>query len=191
MTDGRSAGWEARTALRFAGVGLIGLAIDALLLRVGMVAGLSAAAARAVSLFFAMQVTFAINGTLVFHCLTARKLARQWAGYMAANGLGNLCNYWIFLTLVSSHWPVVDSPYVALIVGSITAYLINYAGTRLLVFGTGGRVVIPGPAESICGPCEAEEGSASADDAPVLELDTGRLAGGGLAAPGAVETTGG
>ena len=190
MTGSPSAGWEARMALRFAAVGLIGFAIDALLLRLGMVVGLSAAAARAISLFFAMQATFAINGTLVFHCLTARKLARQWAGYMAANGFGNLCNYWFFVTLVSSHWPVIASPYVALVVGSIAAYLINYAGTRLLVFGKGGPAIVRGRARSICGPGEAE-GSASADDVPVLELDTGRLASGGLAAPGVVETTGG
>ena len=190
MTDGRSAGWEARTALRFAGVGLIGLAVDALLLRLGMATGLSPAAARAISLVFAMQVTFAINGTLVFHCLTARKLARQWAGYMAANGLGNLCNYWIFVTLVSSHWPVVANPFVALVVGSITAYLINYAGTRLLVFGTGGRPIIPGPPESVCGPCNTED-STLTDDVARLELDAGRLAGGRLAAPGAVKPPGG
>ncbi len=188
MSGGPSTGWEARTALRFAGVGLIGLAIDAALLRAGMAVGLPAAVARAVSLFFAMQVTFAINGTLVFHCLTAKKLAGQWAAYMIANGLGNLCNYWIFLTLVSSHWRVIANPYVALVAGSICAYLINYAGTRLLVFGRGGAG-LRRRRQSVCGPPE-REGAASAVHMPALDLDTGGLAGGGLACPGPVETAG-
>lgn len=77
MNDAPSAGWEARMALRFAAVGLVGFAVDALLLKVGLVLGLTAAAARVVSLFCAMQITFAINGTLVFRCLTVRKLAGQ------------------------------------------------------------------------------------------------------------------
>ena len=190
MTEGPSAGWEARMALRFAGVGLLGFALDALLLRVGLAIGLTAAAARLVSLFCAMQLTFTINGTLVFHCLTVRKLAGQWTGYMAANGFGNLCNYWIFLTLVSSHWPVIASPYVALVVGSIAAYLINYAGTRLLVFGKGRAAVIEERAQSVCGPPDPKV-SPSADDVTGPQLDAGRLAGGGLAGPGFVETAGG
>jgi putative flippase GtrA len=177
-------------AVRFAGVGLLGFAVDALLLRLGLQIGLTAAAARLVSLFCAMQLTFAVNGTLVFRCLTVRKLAGQWAGYMVANGFGNLCNYWIFLTLVSSHWPVIASPYVALVVGSIAAYLINYAGTRLLVFGKGRRALIKQGEQSVCGPPDPKA-SPSADDVTGLDLDAGRLAGGGLAGPGAVETAGG
>ncbi len=124
-------------ALRFAGVGLIGFAIDAALLRVGLGLGLTAASARVISLICAMQVTFAINGLVVFRCLTARKFARQWFGYMTTNRFGNFCNYWIFVTLVSTHWRVVSNPYLALIAGAATAYLINYAGARLLVFGKG------------------------------------------------------
>ena len=188
MQVGKTVKWEAGTAVKFAAVGLIGLLTDVVLLRLGMAVGMSAAIARAISLFCAMQVTFTINGLFVFRFLTRDKFARRWACYMATNGFGNICNYWIFVTLVSVHRPIVSNPYVALLVVAFCAYLINYAGTRLLVFGTGGRAIIRGPEQSICGPCEAED-SASADDAPVLELDTGRLASGGLAALGIVETT--
>jgi hypothetical protein len=73
----------------------------------------------------------------VFRCLTPKKLARQWAGYMVTNGFGNFCNYWIFVSLVSFHRPFVSNPYVALPVGAAAAYVINYAGARLLVFGSG------------------------------------------------------
>lgn len=84
---------------------------------------------------------------------------------------------------------MIANPYVALVIGSVAAYLIDYAGTRLLIFGTGGRAIIRGPEQSICGPREVE-GAFSADDVPALDLDTGRLAGGGLAGPAAVETPG-
>lgn len=152
MQADHGAKWEAGMALRFAGVGLIGFLVDAVLLRVGIDLGLGAAGSRAISLICAMQITFAINGLLVFRCLTLRKLAGQWAGYMIANGFGNLCNYVIFLSLVSSHWPVISLPLVALVAGSIAAYLINYAGTRLLVFGKGGVSVEEQTLASVCGP---------------------------------------
>jgi putative flippase GtrA len=125
---------EARLALAFGGVGLIGFCVDAALLHLGLEAGLPAWGARAISLFFAMQATFTINGLHVFRDLDRTRLVRQWSGYMLANGFGNFCNYWIFLTMVSTHWPLVSNHYFALATGSLFAWLINFAGTRLFVF---------------------------------------------------------
>src|SRR5665213_1844472 len=105
MTDYQAAK-EAGLAAKFAAVGLIGFGVDALLLRIGLSFGLSIAAARFISLTCAMQVTFAINGLHVFRCLTRAKVLGRWAGYMTTNGFGNLCNFWIFITLVSLHRPV-------------------------------------------------------------------------------------
>ena len=62
--------------------------------------GLSPLAARVISLTCAMQVTFLINGLLVFRCLKAASFLRQWAAYMSSNGLGTFCNYLIFASLV-------------------------------------------------------------------------------------------
>jgi putative flippase GtrA len=154
MQVGRAVKWEAGMAVKFAAVGLVGLLTDGMLLRLGLAVGMSPAIARAISLFCAMQVTFTINGMVVFRCLTLKRLARQWAGYMATNGFGNVCNYWIFVTLVSLHRPLVSNPYVALIVGAFAAYLINYAGARLLVFGAGrtGAIIARRRRASICGP---------------------------------------
>jgi len=125
---------EARLALAFGGVGLVGFCVDAALLHLGLSVGLPAWAARVISLFFAMQATFAINRLHVFRDLAPTRLARQWTGYMLANGFGNFCNYWIFLTLVSTRWPLISNHYAALAVGSLSAWLINFAGTRLFVF---------------------------------------------------------
>jgi putative flippase GtrA len=125
---------EGRLVLKHACVSCLGFAIDAGLLHLGVSNGLSPAWARVVSLGFAMQATFVINGWLVFRCLERDRLLRQWAGYMAATGLGNFCNYWIFLTLVSLHGRVVSIPIVALALGSVSAWMINYAAARLVVF---------------------------------------------------------
>lgn len=127
---------EARLAAVYSAVSLTGFVVDALVLRAGLRLGIEPAWARIASLACAMQVTFLLNGLHVFRRLERGPgVMRQWAGYMAANGLGNLCNYWIFVTLVSTHWPTVANPFFAMTVGSAGAWTINYAGTRFLVFG--------------------------------------------------------
>jgi putative flippase GtrA len=91
--------------------------------------------ARLISLSLAMQVTFAINRTHVFRFRGREGLPRQWCAYMATNGIGNFCNYWIFVTLSSLHGRMVSEPFVALPISAFAAYMINYAGARLVVFG--------------------------------------------------------
>jgi putative flippase GtrA len=125
---------ELRLAFGFAGVAMIGFCVDAGLLRLGLGFGLPAWGARIVSLFCAMQATFTINRLTVFRRLEHGRLLRQWSGYMLTNGFGNFCNYWIFLTLVSTHWPALSNHYAALAIGSGSAWLINFAGARLVVF---------------------------------------------------------
>jgi len=167
-----SAAREARTAIKFAAVGLIGLAIDAALLRAGIVLGLSPAIARIISLFFAMQATFAVNGLIVFRCLTRERLPAQWASYMATNGLGNFCNYWIFVTLVSLHPSVISNYYVAICVGAFFAWMINFAGARLVAFGPARRsvrkIIAPNPQAAFCGPLTPASGPTAAVQPPPL-----------------------
>ncbi len=135
MTGRGAATREGGLAIRFAAVSLVGFGVDALVLHLGVGAGLQAAWARLISLICAMQMTFVLNRLLVFHGLQRGKLWRQWVAYMAAGGFGNFCNYWIFVTLVSTHWPVISNHLFALASGSFTAWMINYMGCRFLVFG--------------------------------------------------------
>ena len=135
MAISEETAFEARLAIKFAAVGLVGFAIDAILLKIGLAMHLGPAWARLISLTLAMQVTFAINRTHVFRCRGTEGLPRQWCAYMATNGFGNFCNYWIFVTLSSLHGQLVAEPFVALPISAFTAYLINYAGVRLVVFG--------------------------------------------------------
>ncbi len=125
---------ESLLCLKHMGVSLVGFGVDAVLLHLCVRAGMEAAWARLISLLCAMQVTFVLNGLHVFKSLERRHLPRQWLAYMASNGLGNICNYWIFVTLVSLHWGLVSNPLFALGVGSLSAWVINYATARLLVF---------------------------------------------------------
>lgn len=127
---------EAGLAAKHACVSGLGFAVDAVVLRTGLHFGLEPAWARVISLACAMHATFLLNGLFVFRCLRwDRALPRHWAGYMATNAFGNLCNYWIFVTLVSLHAPPVSLPLIALTLGSLGAWVINYGCTRFLVFG--------------------------------------------------------
>ena len=115
-------------------VSLAGFALDAILLTTSMGSGLSPEVSRLISLFWAMQATFVLNGLFVFRQLTLKGLPAQWARYMACNGAGNLANYLIFVGLVASRWPVASNHYVALCVGAFIAWMLNYSGARLWAF---------------------------------------------------------
>ena len=115
-------------------VSLMGFSLDAALLYTSLASGLQAPAARLISLFWAMQATFLLNGLLVFRRLRLAGLPRQWLGYMGSNGLGNLANYAVFVVLVASNVPVISQHYVALAIGGLIAWIINYSGARLIAF---------------------------------------------------------
>lgn len=141
---------EGLTALKFAAVGGLGFLTDISVLHLGLhVLRLSPLAGRAISLTCAMQVTFLVNGLVVFRCLDWKRWPRQWLGYMAANGLGNLINYLVFAALIGSRLPQVSRTGWALVIGSVLAYAFNFLCVRLLVFGRPkGRV--PAPIRPVC-----------------------------------------
>jgi putative flippase GtrA len=128
---------ELGLAARFAAVCMVGFAFDAAGLRLGVLAGLVPAAARLISLIVSLQVTFALSRWLVFHVLGRGGVAGQWARYMLANGFGVLCNLWIFVSLVGLRWPAGLAIWAPLMLSSGAAFVTNYAGTRLFVFGRG------------------------------------------------------
>ena len=125
---------ERRLVMRYSAVSMVGFATDAILLHILTASGMEAAWARLISLACAMHVTFVLNGLHVFRQLDRKHLPRQWVSYMATNAFGNFCNYWIFVTLVSTHWPVVSNHMVALCAGAFTAWVTNFLSTRFFVF---------------------------------------------------------
>jgi putative flippase GtrA len=128
-----------RLLVKFTTVALVGFGLSAAILHVGLEAGLRPWAARLIALFCAMNLTFAINSRFVFRALSRQKVLAQWGAYAANSAIGNVCNYWVFVTLESTHRPVIGNPYVALLAGSVAAWAINFTGARLLVFGPAGR----------------------------------------------------
>ncbi len=124
-----------RLLAKFTGVALFGFVVSALVLHLMLEAGLRPWSARLIALVCAMNVTFLINRRFVFGAGARRRVFAQWAAYVANSAFGNLCNYWVFVTLESTHRPVIGNPYVALLAGSITAWAINFTGARFVVFG--------------------------------------------------------
>src|SRR5690349_14159778 len=111
---------EFALAVKHMAASVVGFAVDFIVLHVAMRCGLEAAWARVVSLAAAVNVTFAVNGLVVFRGFASpRELARCWLTYVVTNAFGNLCNYWIFVTLVSLHHPVASAPAVALAAAAI------------------------------------------------------------------------
>ena len=129
-------------ASRFAAVSFVGFAADAIGLKAGLVLGFGAEASRVVSLLAALQVTFFLSRWLVFTGNPPGTLRRDWWRFMAANTFGSLCNLGVFVAMTRAPWPDLpdpwpdpSAPWVALLVSAGAAYVINYAGTRLFVYG--------------------------------------------------------
>jgi putative flippase GtrA len=135
-------GHEVRMVLKYTCVALIGFTTDALLLQLCLWLGLSPAQARVISLGVAMQVTFLVNGLVVFKTLERRRALRQWLRYMLSNAVGNLANYFVFLAWVSSRLPFFSNHLAALAAGGTVAWVINYASTRWLVFHHGRPAIV-------------------------------------------------
>ena len=70
-----------------------------------------------------------------FRTMNGRRRPGRWARYMLSTGFGNVCNYWIFVTLVSTHWRIIADPMVRALRRAFTAWMINYCGSRYFVFG--------------------------------------------------------
>ncbi len=116
----------------------LGFATDAAVLSLLLHLHMEPAWARVISLTTAMQATFWVNGLFVFRCLTRKGLGAAWLGYMVTNGFGNFCNYWVFVTLVSLHHPILSNRGFGLVAGGLVAWSINFSCARYLIFGVRG-----------------------------------------------------
>lgn len=157
MTPSRPLTRELCLAVRFAAVSLVGFAVDALGLKIGIALGLGAEISRVGSLLVALQVTFFLSRRLVFNHNAPGTLRRDWWRFMLANSFGSLWNLAIFVAMTRAPWPDLpdpwpdlSAPWVALLVSASVASVINYLGTRLFVYGrtlstTATNLQPPGP----------------------------------------------
>ncbi len=126
---------ELSLAVKFAAACLAGFLADLLAFRIGLGLGLAPPLARLIALGAALQVSFVLSRWVVFRGKGRGPLAGEWWRYMVANGSGGLCSFWLFVSLVALNQPVISGPWIALMLSSSVAFVVNYAGTRLFVYG--------------------------------------------------------
>ena len=122
-----------RQFLQFGAVGLSGFAVDVLVVYLlrhscGLVlAGIAAYFAAATS-------NWALNRVWTFRSARRDGLLRQWAMFIAANGLGFVLNRGTFLLLVSFVPLCAEQPVFAIAAGLAAGLLANFNLSRRLVF---------------------------------------------------------
>lgn len=119
--------------LRFAVVGVVGLAADAgmLALLLALVPGLGAFAARLLSILFAVSVTWGLNRRFAFGA-SGRHLAVEGARYGGVSAAASLVNYLAYSAALLAI-PALP-PLAALAFGSLVATAFSFAGYSRLVF---------------------------------------------------------
>jgi putative flippase GtrA len=124
--------------LRFALVGTGGFVVDtSVFFVVHQLVGLDKYSARAISIFTAMNFTYAGNRFLTFREHAAAQpqaIVAEWARFLSTNALGALVNYGIYAAMVTfAPWPAND-PYLALVAGVAAGLILNFTLSRHVVF---------------------------------------------------------
>lgn len=117
---------------RFCMVGTLGFASDAgLLLLLIHMGGAGPLTARVVSITVAVTITWYLNRRWTFGSSSPDRIV-EWGRYALTNGVGAAANYAVFsaaLLLVPAMGVLL-----ALVLGSAAGLVINYLGSRSLVF---------------------------------------------------------
>ncbi|WP_083499310.1 GtrA family protein [Thioalkalivibrio nitratireducens] len=122
-------------ALRFGLVGVVGFGVDALALLAAIhLGGMDLYRARVVSYLAAATTTWFLNRRFTF-VSTSTQLGSQWLRFLTVNAAGGAVNYTVYALLVYLSQPFRDAPVLAVAVGSLTGFLLNFAGSKWLVFG--------------------------------------------------------
>ncbi len=118
--------------LVFCLVGLGGLIVDAgALLTLLEYASLDAYVARALSIAFAVSVTWAAHRLWTFRTIGSKRFP-EWARYQLTSALGAVSNFGIYSALLLSQEQM--SPLLALAISSVCALAINFLGARFFAF---------------------------------------------------------
>lgn len=126
-------GAEARRIALFVVVGLLGLAVDAGVFTGLFDAGVSRAAARALSLAAATLLTYALNRGITFARAAAGRRARsEFARYVLVTLVSQGTSYGLFLVL-SVVLPALPA-LAALMAGAAAATVLSFTGQRLFTF---------------------------------------------------------
>jgi putative flippase GtrA len=124
--------------LAFSLVGLVGFAVDAVLLVLLTAGGWSAYSARAVSFPAAVAVTWLLNRRYAFSSkhstASAGAIGNEYVRYFLVQALGALVNLGVFAAILAMRPSMIAYPVIALAVGALAGLLVNFAGAELWVF---------------------------------------------------------
>jgi putative flippase GtrA len=125
--------------LRFAAVGTGGFVVDEIALwLIHHLTALDYYASQIPAFFVAVTFTWWGNRTLTFREHAARtSLLREWAKFLAANALGAVANYTLYVCLLRFAPPPANNPYLALVAGTLFGLVFNFTLSRRFVFRAG------------------------------------------------------
>ena len=125
--------------LRFAAVGTAGFVVNEIALWfVHHLSALNYYTSQIPAFFVAVTFTWWGNRMLTFREHAARtSLLREWAKFVAANGLGAVANYALYVSLLRFAPPPADNPYLALVAGTLFGLIFNFTLSKRFVFRAG------------------------------------------------------
>jgi putative flippase GtrA len=128
----------ANSFVRFALVGGVGFVIDAFVLYVVIGSlGLGPYVARVISYIVAATSTWWLNREFTFRIADRRAPHRQWARYLAVNGLGGFVNYLVYAACLPLMGGLTLAPLIAVAIGSCAGLIFNFTLSKRLVFALG------------------------------------------------------
>ena len=120
--------------LRFGLVGIIGFLVDATVLHLALwLIQLDFYSGRLLSYLAAATTTWLLNRRFTFGDASARP-GQQWLRFLMVNGLGGGINYTVYALLVFFSPLFRNAPVLAVALGSLSGLLLNFAGSKWLVF---------------------------------------------------------
>jgi putative flippase GtrA len=121
--------------LRFCIVGLAGFIVEAVVLTVATNAcDVGPFWARGISFPVAVSVTFTLNRQWSFTDADQQPIVNAFVAYLGVQSTGLLCNLLIYSAAITLLPALFNAPITALIIASGAALIVNYVGSRRLVF---------------------------------------------------------
>lgn len=119
--------------LRFALVGITGLAADIVVLYAALALGLGFYAGRACSFLAAVSVTWQLNRRYTFASSFDAPTTLDWWPYLATTLAGGAVNYLAYSAALAFLREMPFLPAIAVAIGSMAGLAINFAGAKFLV----------------------------------------------------------
>ena len=123
--------------MRFGLVGVLGFVVDGVVLETMVFLGMNPIAGRAVSFPIAVCATWLANRSFTFTDKVEQSRVREASTYVAVQLVGGAVNFIVYSALVHSLQVFADWPILALAFGAVAGMVVNYLGSKHIVFRRG------------------------------------------------------